>query len=524
MRVSALIILLAITSWTLSAQTRLSVSGVVLEAGTDRPLEGVIVSATSSGATQKADTDSAGRFTIYIPTPGRYLLIPARNGMVFSRPARLQIPRDPGVWVELGSGSAPNVELRMVREAVITGQIADSNGKTYPAVQGKVDVYQSGYDEYGKRKLIPVPVVHQGAVGTYGRMDDRGIYRLYGLQPGDYYIAGGGGGTRLFYPGTPDESSALLIHVNAGDEVRLSAITLPTPQITQVRFRFVGAEAGSVATSAVIFPNKDRVRIVTPGPLPFGGPMPADPDVRSIGLAPGRYDQFFGLTGMRNTEELFYGKATFDVGKEETRIDIPVSRGIRVNGSLTLEDVSGARDLPSGVFCKLYTSEEHAETLSVVNKGCLGASFSPALYELEITGMPPDAYVESAQAGGEDVLAKGLQLNADTELKIVLRTPGSIVEGVVRDSKGERLSDAVVALVPDAPLRSAGVLYRSHISDVEGRYQLRGVAPGSYHLFAWTELAGAAFRNEQFLKEYEGKARPVEIEKGARISADITAF
>jgi hypothetical protein len=106
----------------------------------------------------------------------------------------------------------------------------------------------------------------------------------------------------------------------------------------------------------------------------------------------------------------------------------------------------------------------------------------------------------------------------------VLRSPGGVVEGIVRGAKGEKLSDAVVVLVPDAPLRSADVLYRSVISDVSGRYQLRGVAPGSYHLFAWTELEGAAYRNEQFLKEFEEKSRAVRIEMAELVSADVTAF
>ena len=36
--------------------------------------------------------------------------------------------------------------------------------------------------------------------------------------------------------------------------------------------------------------------------------------------------------------------------------------------------------------------------------------FSPALYELEIVSLAPDAYVESAQADGQDVRATNLQL------------------------------------------------------------------------------------------------------------------
>jgi hypothetical protein len=372
------------------------------------------VSATSSEATLKTATNSDGRFSIEVSTPGRYFLTPARNGMVFSRPAHLQIPREPGVWVDVVSPPVQSLELRMVREAVITGQVLDARGKTFPAVQGKVDVHRFGYDAHGKRKLIAVPVVHEGSLGTYGRMDDKGTYRLYGLQPGDYYVSASGGGARLFYPGTPNESLAQPIHVSAGDEVRLAPITLPTPQQTRVRFRFVAADGKSigesVASSAVFLPNKDgSVRFFTAGAAVIGLQMPAEPDVRTIDLSPGRYEQFFGLTGMRNTTELFYGKAAFDVGNEAMQVDIPVSPGIRVNGSLTLEDAAGSHPAPPGIFCKLHTDAEHAETVGASTRtGCLGAAFSPSLYELEIVGMPADAYVETAQAAGEDVRAKGL--------------------------------------------------------------------------------------------------------------------
>ena len=86
------------------------------------------------------------------------------------------------------------------------------------------------------------------------------------------------------------------------------------------------------------------------------------------------------------------------------------------------------------------------------------------------------------------------------------------------------LSHAVVALVPDSPMPSAGPLYRSDISDIRGLFELRGIAPGSYRLFAWTELEGAAYRNPQFMKEFEERGMPVRIEKGQRLSMDLLAY
>jgi len=152
----------------------------------------------------------------------------------------------------------------------------------------------------------------------------------------------------------------------------------------------------------------------------------------------------------------------------------------------------------------------------------LGSQFSAGIYQLEMTGMPPDAYVESTLANGKDIFANGLVLNADTELKIVIRTMGSTLDGEVKDSAGQRISDATIALVPDAPLRAGGPLYRSGVSDINGKYQLRGIAPGAYHLFAWSELEGAAYRNADFMKDFEAKGKPTQIENNSHSSLDLT--
>lgn len=39
--------------------------------------------------------------SIEAKAPGRYLVTPARNGFVYSRAARLQVPADAGIWVQL---------------------------------------------------------------------------------------------------------------------------------------------------------------------------------------------------------------------------------------------------------------------------------------------------------------------------------------------------------------------------------------------------------------------------------------
>jgi hypothetical protein len=61
---------------------------------------------------------------------------------------------------------------------------------------------------------------------------------------------------------------------------------------------------------------------------------------------------------------------------------------------------------------------------------------------------------------------------------------------------------------------------RSVVTDSEGRFEIHGIAPGSYKLFAWPELEGAAYRNAEFMKEFEERGKPVKIEKGPQLTVD----
>src|SRR5262245_43078866 len=81
---------------------------------------------------------------------------------------------------------------------------------------------------------------------------------------------------------------------------------------------------------------------------------------------------------------------------------------------------------------------------------CLKSEVVPGSFELELEGMPPDAYISSATASGQNILTEGLNISGDTGMDITLSSTGGIVEGVVRYGGNETLPDAVVVLVPDA--------------------------------------------------------------------------
>ena len=40
-------------------------------------------------------------------------------------------------------------------------------------------------------------------------------------------------------------------------------------------------------------------------------------------------------------------------------------------------------------------------------------------------------------------------------------------------------------------------------------------------IYAWNELDGAAYRNAEFMKKYDGLGTPVRIEKDGKVAADL---
>jgi hypothetical protein len=513
------------------AQEIRSLEGVVLEAETNRPLEGVKVSASTTGFLVSGLTDPNGRFKIAASKPGRYNVVPVLKGYVYSRPAHIKTGREAGIWVQIADGRpVPPLELRMVKPGSIVGKVLTATGDTLPGGIASVSLAQYTYNSSGQRTLSNVPGLHFAYEGSFVRMDDRGDYRFYDVPPGNYYLrvssAGAFGGEgSMYFPGTPDENRAQTVQVKPGEELRINTFALPPQRSTTVRLHFpnpaefqffqytmLHSGRGSIMGSRRSVDGEDEIK------LPF---------------APGHHDLFVGATPLgpltgRPAIDALFGTISLDVGDSPIDRQVVMSPGLRVNGAATLVNEAGVRSPVAlfppggGLMCRFISDADPSRVIG--GSVCFGMQFPAGQYRLELGELPTDQYVQSATIGGRDVLAEGIQLQGDVDLQIVLATPGAILEGIVKDAAGEKLSDAVVVLVPDPPYRrTGGPLYRSTISDLSGNFELRGIAPGNYHLFAWLDLEGAAYRNAEFMKKYEDAGKAIRIEKGSRSVTEVTS-
>ena len=154
------------------------IMGRVSAADTGRPLRNarvMLTGAQSGGRT--AVTDDSGQFDFQQLPEGRYTLNASKAGFVGLSYGQRR-PMQPGTPLQLSNNQTlRDLELRLPRGSAIGGRITDETGEPMPNVMVRVMRQQM---IQGQRQLAPA--------GT-GQTDDRGQYRVWGLNPGEYYVS-----------------------------------------------------------------------------------------------------------------------------------------------------------------------------------------------------------------------------------------------------------------------------------------------------------------------------------------------
>ena len=68
-----------------------------------------------------------------------------------------------------------------------------------------------------------------------------------------------------------------------------------------------------------------------------------------------------------------------------------------------------------------------------------------------------------------------------------------------------------MALVPDTAHRGTRGLYKSATTDQYGRFDIKGIAPGDFKLFAWEDIDDGAYEDSEFLKRFEERGERASI-------------
>jgi len=97
-------------------------------------------------------------------------------------------------------------------------------------------------------------------------------------------------------------------------------------------------------------------------------------------------------------------------------------------------------------------------------------------------------YLAAATHDGHDLLKDGFDLQAGeflNDVAIVLAEDSGSVEGSVFDQAGHAVENALIFVVPDGAEAKQWHRYHSICSWMHGTYEISGIAPGDYHLYAF---------------------------------------
>jgi 5-hydroxyisourate hydrolase-like protein (transthyretin family) len=535
-----------------------SIAGVVTRQGSGDPISGVrvtVLPTTSLSAptppTQtttplpQALTDGQGRFELNNLSPGFYRLTLSRVGYVRQESSP---GGGAGVTIELKAGEPKrNVLVKMIPTGVMTGHVRDTAGRPLTGVE--VQLLKSAYNENGRKTT---------SVVLSTRTNDRGEYRIYYVSPGRYFAKAGSPAqsdllpralapgaspnefstsvSTAYYPNARQLEKAVSIDIQPGAEVTGIDFILAPQRLYTIRGRFIEAATGAPFPSAQLLLT---ARGINGNFQPFGDSLDYV-NAYSAGafvlrnVPPGTYGLVLSSSTFATLTLAEVVDSDLDLGT------VAVTRGVTISGQVALEKGSASEGFDK-VRVMLSPSSEGVPVLitnlgrSYVAPGPDGAftieNVQPIEYRLLLATsgsdkpvLPPGLYVKQARFGDTDVLAQPIRdVTRDSKgLNILIASDSGQLSGTVMNDDRKPAAGIQIALIPER-LRNRADLFKSAVSDLDGRFQISSIPPGDYKVFAWDAIEPYSWFDPGVLKSFEDMGTAVRVEPNGKQSIQLKA-
>jgi len=449
-----------------------------------------------------ATTDRDGRFFFQDVMPGRYHFSALHAGFVTqSYQAK---GTDDGAVLSLRPGErVSDVLFRMTASGVVTGRMTNEDGE--PMVSAQVVALQRpSEEELEDEGASPSRKWRLQAAGS-AQTDDRGQYRLFGLDPGEYYLKAvdsseanpngfgneaswireliGSEYAPAYYPGVAQATQAQVVSVKAGDEVQADFL-MQRSKTVEIAGHVVGR--GGPANNA-------WVNLKLAGVDDYGFERQTRTDEKGRfelkGVPPGSYVIFVFQRDEENGPFEPHGQQKVEVsGVNIDSIVISVGRGTSLQGRVTVDGANSPRLERIAIDLSNVDDDEQLGAQGRAKKdGTFEIkSVSDGNYAVTVWGLENNWFVKSVRIGGDDILEKGLQLekgSAGRTIEVVISSASAQLDGSVSDDDTP-VAGAHVRVVPEPETPYNRFRVHSLRTDQTGRFSFVGLAPGTYRVLA----------------------------------------
>jgi hypothetical protein len=445
-----------------------SIRGTVVENQTSRPVARTAVQLQPiAGTPSQIVATRTNRFGVFefsgIPA-GTYILKATRRGFL---PVEYGQKRwdSAGLPFPVQADEGLMLTIRLFRYGAISGAITDEN--------------EVGLPDYG---IVVYRDVQPPQLVASGRSDERGLYRISGLQPGPYLVRSA----------AKQEDDEEYVPTFARETLRVEEarpiVVYPEDESRAADIHALPGKLFSVAGMALPIPPTAPVKVTLVSDM--GRQTVEGPAFRFTALPPGPYELFAEVPENVNLNiraQAAYLPLPLDRDNTSLRVPLQEIRDTRFVFEPEMRDPNTMQLLARR---KDLAGTGPVEPLTLSNGR---AKLAPGRWEVSLTP-PPGYYVSSINAssmnpapaarpdGWNELLPQGF-----APVRFSLSSGGGALRGVIKSSGAPVVGAPVFIAAYDPATQKWLPDLRTTRTDLRGAYQFSNLPPGAYRALATFE-------------------------------------
>ena len=506
-----------------------TLSGRVLRGDTGAVVKRAIVSLASQSTrdSRTVQTDDAGRYVFADLDAGQYTVTVSKAGFITLAYGQTH-PRQPALPIRVDAGrQLRDVDIALPRGSVITGQAVDEDGE--PMLGALVEVLRYVYRQ-GQRQIE--------TAGT-GQTDDRGQFRVFDLEPGQYYVGltlphrvvedpDPVGFAPTYYPGVTMLREATPLTLGLSQEMSGVSFATQLVRMARVGGLVLGPDGSPARGTFVSLISLDRT-------LGFSEEELVDRDgyfeVRSV--PPGSYAvQALPGFGQQDSDQAFARQEITVNGQDITDLTMQLRHGAQIRGTLTFDgnqmpDPSDLEPLRVTTSPLNPTPFEQTSDASVEADGSFVLrDIGGGVRLIRMNRLPGGLHLKAVYVEGRDVIDAPRDFRAGQTISgvtLVLTDQITELAGMVHDDRGAALTQFTVIAFPtdDALWQPQSRHIMASRPDQSAQYRFRGLPPGDYLISVVEVVEQGEWFDPRFLDDLRRRAVRVTLRNGESKSLNL---